>query len=358
MANRIFEAAFGVQKPNNELFNLYKPPIPDEGDNQPHIPVYTPGFVQQADLLFLPTDNGYKYMLVVVDGSRKLDAEPLKSKSSAAVMQAFKNIYERGLLKFPQTLQVDPGTEFKADVKQYFNSNGANIRYGKPGRHRQQALAERANQTIGRVIHLRQSGQELLTGQPSTEWVDDLPKIIKAMNEISKKTGVKMTLEEPVCEGDSCILLKEGTKVRVILDEPQSVTGEKLHGKFRSSDIRWNPIVQTIMEVIVKPDSPPLYLVNKVVNRVPTDKTDYGVAYTKNQLQVVDKNELAPDNTLIRATSPTYIVESILDKKKIRGAIHYLVKWKGFPVSDATWEKRITLIQDIPTIIADYERNQ
>ena len=33
-------------------------------------------------------------------------------------------------------------------------------------------------------------------------------------------------------------LLSEGTKVRVALDEPRGVTGEKLHGSFRASDIR------------------------------------------------------------------------------------------------------------------------
>jgi hypothetical protein len=33
-----------------------------------------------------------------------------------------------------------------------------------------------------------------------------------------------------------------------------------------------------------------------------------------------------------------YVVESILDYKLIRRKPHYLVKWEGFPLSDATWE--------------------
>ncbi len=43
--------------------------------------------------------------------------------------------------------------------------------------------------------------------------------------------------DEPTAEkgSDARHLLKEGTKVRVILEAPQGVQGQKLHGKFRAS---------------------------------------------------------------------------------------------------------------------------
>ena len=48
-----------------------------------------PGYIYQADLLFLPNDEGYKYALVVVDiGSGLCDAEPLKSKKTTEVKSA------------------------------------------------------------------------------------------------------------------------------------------------------------------------------------------------------------------------------------------------------------------------------
>lgn len=36
--------------------------------------------------------------------------------------------------------------------------------------------------------------------------------------------------------------------------------------------------------------------------------------------------------------SKRYEVESLLTHKKLRGRMHYYVKWKGYPLSEATWE--------------------
>ena len=77
---------------------------------RPYWVVDKPNYIHQADLLFLPTDEGKKYALVVVDvDSRYIDAEPLCSKSSASVAKAFDKMYARKKLKFPNTLIVDPG---------------------------------------------------------------------------------------------------------------------------------------------------------------------------------------------------------------------------------------------------------
>ena len=60
---------------------------------RPHFAIYKPNDSHQADLLFLPTDNGYKYALTVIDvASRYKAARPLKTKSSEAVAAAFSDI--------------------------------------------------------------------------------------------------------------------------------------------------------------------------------------------------------------------------------------------------------------------------
>jgi len=59
---------------------------------------------------------------------------------------------------------------------------------------------------------------------------------------------------------------------------------------------------------------------------------------TKNQLSVVRNNEQEPDSKYIRGEPETYIISEILDKKVENRKTYYLVRWKGFPRADATWE--------------------
>src|SRR5690606_15135715 len=124
----------------------------------------------------------YRYALVVVDvGSRFVDAVPIKTKSNDEIIKAFTTIYTRknGKLKYPlRKLEVDAGAEFKGSVKRFFNKKDIYIRVAMPGRHRQQALVERKNQTIGHVLQQRMAAQELVTGQTSREWVEFLPRVI------------------------------------------------------------------------------------------------------------------------------------------------------------------------------------
>ena len=90
---------------------------------RPKFDVPTPNKVHQADLLFLPHEKlprgckVFKYALTVVDvASRYKEAEPLTSKNSDEVALAFKRIYKRSPLKWPELLQVDPGREFMGAV--------------------------------------------------------------------------------------------------------------------------------------------------------------------------------------------------------------------------------------------------
>jgi hypothetical protein len=77
---------------NNILDNLIKVPK----NEYSHTTNPTPNADQQGDLLFLPDDNGYKYALVVVDiATRKTGAEPMKTKTPKATLNAILKIYSR-----------------------------------------------------------------------------------------------------------------------------------------------------------------------------------------------------------------------------------------------------------------------
>lgn len=173
--------------------------------------VSVPNEVHQADLLFLPHDRPgkgrklYKYALTVVDiASRFKEAEPLSSKESSEVAKAFERIYSR-TLKWPKTLQVDPGREFMGKVTEVMKKHNVTIRRGEAKHHRAQAIVERFNRTLAEKLFGYQYAQEILmearsaassgsNGKSvrSTSWVERLPDVIEALNnEDTRLIGMK-----------------------------------------------------------------------------------------------------------------------------------------------------------------------
>jgi hypothetical protein len=276
---------------------LFERPEKEKGPQMPSFKRnYTePGQVYQSDLLFMPDDNGYKYALVVVDViTGVMDALPLKDKTSAQVARGFDvmfNTDNNRPLKMPKfSIQVDPGSEFMGAVRSYFTKHKVMIRAGKPRRHRQQAQVEKRNWFIGKTLFEKQISKELLEeGLENREWVEHLPLVIEANNESakaeyeirSKKMNKKLEKEQPMprLEQDKPIL-EIGTKVRVKLDEPESVHGVPLQGHFRAGDIKWKNKISTITNILLTPNQPVMYQVDGETT-----------GYTRQQLQIVGNNE-------------------------------------------------------------------
>ena len=279
------------------LFQLYK--NEKKTDLQPTFDVYKKNFTHQADLLYLPTDAGFKYGLTVVDlGSRLTDCEPLKTKSSKAVSEALAKMYSRPIksriLSVPQRIEVDAGAEFKGAFKTYCESKKIFIRYAEPFRSRQQALAEARNGALSKPLLRRMLAAELITKKPDTKWVNYLPTVLTFLNKRFKRTDAQITKlqkeNDKLMEVDAfnSVLLEVGQKVRYLLDKPiDYTTNKRLHGTFRQGDVRWSKPV-TIEEVKLIPSQLPLY---KVATR-----TNW---FTKDQLQVINGEKLPPDSVKI-----------------------------------------------------------
>lgn len=345
------------QEKGQELYNLYKKPIKDKGVNVPHFYNRVKDNIHQADLLFLPTDSGYRYALTVVDvASRTVDAEPLKSKKAMEVKEAFEKIYQRKNLTLPSRIEVDDGGEFKADVAKYFREKNVSVRVGLPDRRDSQALIERQNLTIGKALFMRQVAQEILTGEADVQWIEDLPTVISEMNKKAKKRKNPEPPSEPVCSGSNCNLLPEGTKVRVMLYAPRSAhnTAEKLHGKFRATDIRWNPVARKIVSILLKPGSPPMYLLNGPFKSSMYPEGVETIAYRRNELQVIPENEQPPPASVIRGKPNTYVIKSIIDHKKEGKKMMYEVLWK---VGTKSWMEEADLQYAVPDMLRDYKEN-
>lgn len=343
------------KRQNDVLNQLYKKPKKDNRINMPTFEYCPKDFSHQADLLFLPSDKGFQYLLVVVDqGTRLCDAIPLKSKTSEVVLSAIKQIYDkRNILKWPKMLTVDSGSEFKGVFAKEMGKKKIRMKVALVGRHRQVALAEAKNKTIGTMIHKRILQDEKKTGHASSTWVKYLPSILQVVNEtaennnaIRKKQPVNLMELFPRASGDSRYLLHMGDKVRVMLDVPEGyLEGNKLHGKFRNGDIRWSKDVKTVKYIFLIPNQPPMYKLDGVPN----------VLYTKNQLQLVneepEKIEPVAENDENR-----FEVEKILERKKSGRSFQYLIKWRGYPKSEATWEKKSELMKDIPQLVEKFDK--
>lgn len=272
------------------IHNIHKVQKKAPISEQPRFQISPAGYYGQADVLYLPEDSKFKYALVVTDvGTREVDAEPMKGRSSSDVLDAFKTIYGRKILQLPIFgMTVDSGTEFKGVVPKWFKDNNIKIRESVVGRKRQVAIAERANRTIGSAIFRLQANEEFNTGKTNTDWTNALPKIIKAMNIQAKKTVARLKKQysdDPLVSPKTGKLIPIGTKVRKQLDQPKGLAqGEKLHGRFRASDQRFDFLPYTVTDVIIVPNQSILYVLNE----------NYHTVYARDQLQIIPKNENMP----------------------------------------------------------------
>jgi hypothetical protein len=311
------------------LIDLYEIPKKNKGKEIRHyIRPYKANEQQQADILFLPTDSfGYKYCLVVVDlHDNRCDAQPLKTKTNKEVLNAFENIYKRGILKLPTYMNVDEGTEFKGIVADYFRKNNVVLTVSAVGRHSANAFAEYINKLVGRGIFSIQNVKELETNKTNKQWVKDLKYVVEVINEKADenhKLNIQHQLTEAKKEkkeekesikGESNIdkhidefnkkiekgekipelklnvplidksnkndgVLDEGQKVRYKLDYPIDIaTGKRLHGTFRSGDIRWSLTEHKIDKVLLLPNQPISYLISGIKNK----------SFLRNELQLIN----------------------------------------------------------------------
>jgi hypothetical protein len=358
----IFNDSHKIDKAN-VVHSLYRRAPRASKKEMPKFQNYPSGFHQQADLLYLPEDpDGSKYALVVVEVGypRLCDAEPLKSKFSKDVMEAFKVIYKRKILNMPKNITMDSGTEFKSEVKDYFDKNKVNVTYGDPDRHRQLAIVENRNKTIASAIFRVQANSEIQTKVPNKDWVKVLPGIIQEMNKHAKTIKVPKVSSFPVVNST---MLQIGDTVRKQMDAPREVltTGKRLTGKFRATDIRWSPHIFTITNMILFGNQVPLYsLDNK--------KTPL---YSKDQLQVVSTSSKVPEPVPATNTpaskqpqkkpakpqSKEYEVEKILKQRTRKGHKEYLVKWKGYSEKESTWEPESHL-KNSPKILKEFQKGK
>jgi hypothetical protein len=239
----------------------------------------------------------------------------------------------------PSLLVTDSGKEFVSEVFQNFlKKNKIAWKKAIGARHRQVGLVERRNFTIGRAIMMRQFAESSITGKETTHWVEYFPDLIKAVNErfLHKPETEKSLYKkfgDPWKEKQEILPL--GTKVRVMLTQPKDHMERNLKGHFKAGDARWGQDIYKVNNYVFDPHQPILYKLNQKL------KPHEHVAYTRQQLQVVDADEEdVPATILKNRNQDEYVIKNLLQKRQRGNRTEYLVRWKGYPIEEATWEYR------------------
>ena len=289
-------------------------------------------FNHQADVLILPkTKEGYIGLLVVKDlGVHSFDIEPIKNKEAKTMLDALQKIYKREYLKKPKySLSTDDGSEFKGVFHKWLYEQSIFQKIAAPNRHSQQAVVERQNETLSRLLNGYMNAKEEQTGKAYNEWTDVLDIVRKKLNKVQKRDEQNWitSITKITHDFDKEPKYKVGDLVYYKTDTPLNALGHQQPTKqFRTGDYRWNIKEPRKIEKI-------LYYPKPVNFRyLLEDKPN--VSFTEEQLRKA------------KGDDSKYVVQAIIGKKFIKGKPFYLVWWKGELKKNATLEPRQNLIED------------
>lgn len=246
---------------NKLTSELYE--IPKKESVMPHDIEPAPGWLNQIDLLHLPSDGGFKYALNVIDVHNGLcDGYPLKNKLMDNMCHVLDHIYDNSmyLQGYPRVMQADHEFHTKT-FTDWCESHDIHPTFTEVNRHRQNAFVERMNKTLGTWIFQLQTSDELDTGKTSTDWVKVYPELIKILNAAHKKRKPLPTDGNVKWTPTNDDFLEPGTVVRLKIDKDVSedIKGNRSMGNQRATDIKWKVAPTYTALPVMLPNNPPLY---------------------------------------------------------------------------------------------------
>jgi hypothetical protein len=303
------------------------------------IPIENTNFM--ADLLFLAkTKKGFQYLLVVCDlADDDFDIEPLKTKVPNEVKNAWLKILKRKYLKKPVTIVTDGGTEFKGDFHGEMKKEGVYHKTALANNHRQLCNVESLNRQLGRLFNGYMNKKEEETGKQYKEWTDIVNDVRTELNEHRHKKIEKVPIADiPVVFYDDDPKYKVGDMVHYKLMRPKDALGHDQNTtNFREGDYRWSTDSKPIQSVFYMRDKPWFRYQLKGLPQV---------SFYESELMTSD------------ATEETQNVRQIIDKRKAKGRLEYLVWFKGDLKAKAVWLPRKQLLEDgIGPYIKEYEQS-
>lgn len=276
----------------------------------------------ESDLIVMPPDytehnDGKRYILVVIDGfSKYVFTTPLERKTTEAIIEGFKKIFEnthRRCLK----LRTDRGGEYDSRKFRKFMKDNDIVYFTSSNPDTKCSLAERVIRTLkGKIF-------KYLTYENSYRYIDVLDKIVHSYNNSYHRT-IKMS---PSDVNEDNILkvyhnIKESQKVPAKKIKPKLKVGDyiritKSKGVFsKGYSPNWTQEVFKIKSIVKR--NPPVYYI------VDLEGEDILGTFYEDEIQKVNYNGV-------------HAIEKIIKTQRKGKTVQYLVKWRSFSNAFNSW---------------------
>ena len=272
----------------------------------------------QADLVDMmkwkKQNNDYQYILTIIDCFSKYAwAVPIKTKSGKDIVEAFNNVFKE---RIPKKIQTDAGTEFIGKKTQaLFEKLG--IHWFATFNEAKASIVERFNRTLKTKMwrYFSEMGNKI--------WIKVLEDLMKNYN-TSFHRSIKMTPVEGSDKKNENMVYynlygmanKHSEKPKFKIGDTVRIAKWKhmLHKGYLSN---WTEEIFTISQVLY---TEPLTYKIKDWNGEDVQGSFYEYELTKFNKQ-----------------DDKYEVEKIIKSRITKGIKEYLVLWRGYPKSMATW---------------------
>ena len=281
---------------------------------------YGIGDLLQCDLVdvskFAKYNKGVKFLLVCIDVfSKYAHAIPLKNKSAASVLSAFKTLFKKlGVVKH---LHTDGGKEFFNNMlKKFLMQKGVN-HYATHSEYKA-SVVERFNRTLKNKLY------RIFTYRNSFKYLDILDSVLKSYNDsVHRSTGFAPSQVTPA---DQSTIFQRLYGYRPMrrhdLREGDLVRISKAKKTFTRGYLpNWSEEVFEIFKSFHK--TPPTFLLRDLKGNVLKGR------FYVHELQKISKT-----------SGDFWRIEKILRARGKGANREYFVKWKGFDNSFNSWIKK------------------
>jgi len=299
---------YTLHKPGRKNYSLYRKVMVNGVDKQ-----------WQTDLVdmqeFHTSNKGFRYILTVIDCFSKYAwVIPLKTKTGKECMEAFKVIFKE---RKPHKIQFDEGKEFyNRDVEGLLEKE--EIEFFSTKSDKKASIVERFNRTIKTRMY------KYFTEEDTKIWIDIVDDLVGDYNTSYHRSIMMSPVEGSKKENEEIVYnnLYGGDIVDTFgvpkFKVGQSVRISKYKGAFKKGYLpNFTKEIFYVTEIIYG---------NPIVYKL-IDWNGELIEGTFYQEELSEYNK----------TDSDYEVEEIINKKKIKGKMYALVKWKGYDDSFNEW---------------------